>query len=82
MFADGLIHAQDVPDENDNNFELYNQIRKLKTKQDNRFINWYYCTKCSKLLHVKSSSHYNELPRHVENDCVSPMNKSKYRKFI
>lgn len=82
MFADGLIHGQDVPEENDGKFELYKQICKLKTSSDNRFINWYYCTKCSKLLHVNSASHYNELPRHIENECITPMNKGKQNKFI
>lgn len=69
-FADGLLHAKYIATPRENNFELYNKIRRLRTTLSNKSLNWFFCTECGRVLYFNTNSHYNQLTRHKSNDCV------------
>lgn len=70
-FANGAIHAKDVPEEGAENFGLYNTIRRLKSNKSK--LHWHFCTKCGRVLHFNTRTHYNQLKRHFENECVGQL---------
>lgn len=69
-FADGLLHAKFIATPRDKKFELYNQMRRLRTTSSNKSSNWFFCTQCGRVLYFNTNSHYNQLTRHKSNDCV------------
>lgn len=69
-FADGLLHAKFIATPRENKFELYNQMRRLRTTSSNKPLNWFFCTQCGRVLYFNTNSHYNQLTRHKSNDCV------------
>lgn len=70
-FANGAIHAKDVPEEGAENFGLYNTIRRLKSNKSK--LLWHFCTKCGRVLYFNTRTHYNQLTRHFEKECVGQL---------
>lgn len=70
-FANGAIHAKDVPEEGVENFDLYNTIRRLKSNKYK--LAWHFCTRCGRVLYFNTRTHHNQLTRHFEKECVGQL---------
>lgn len=72
QFADGEINAKWFPDRSSDKYKLFKKIRRLTTNSENgkKIVqNYFYCTKCGRIIYFNTQSHYNQLNRHYDNEC-------------
>lgn len=76
QFADGKINAQWFPDKSSDKYKLFKKIRRLTTISESgkKIVqNYFYCTKCGRIIYFNTQSHYNQLNRHYDNECSPQM---------